>query len=393
MTNAITQTWSWPIDIALYDDNPLLSELEQLELNRILNQRIDAKKASDEIPGKQILKRLLQPLEDALTITGISHHRCYVIRLFLLEMQQRQRSFWAWTEAEWLETIGHNRKAFYVRHPTTGRDIRQYVMALGYLLRRFKSIICVKDYYRYAFAIKIFGQEALQTAIQPIEATLNHLGYESTLKLRNGHNILSEALLLNQNPFIEALTDEILQEVRQHNTTAQAARGLVALSRALHAMGILIQPLPTAKMGPVPRNQQLPTSGVAPEWAAWCERWYRHALNQERTRKNTHLLLIKVGRWLMTTHPEVISPAQWTREIAADYVAMVLTLRAGNYVHPDTHSIPKSKLGKPLAHNSKVAYISAARIFLRDCQEWDWIPKRFNPVRALPIPPYLLSQR
>ena len=28
----------------------------------------------------------------------------------------------------------------------------------------------------------------------------------------------------------------------------------------------------------------------------------------------------------------------------------------------------------------------ATRTFFRDCQEWDWIPRRFNPPRALATP-------
>ena len=28
----------------------------------------------------------------------------------------------------------------------------------------------------------------------------------------------------------------------------------------------------------------------------------------------------------------------------------------------------------------------ATRMFFRDCQEWDWIPRRFDPHRALAVP-------
>ena len=28
----------------------------------------------------------------------------------------------------------------------------------------------------------------------------------------------------------------------------------------------------------------------------------------------------------------------------------------------------------------------ATRMFFRDCQEWEWIPRRFDPTRALAVP-------
>jgi integrase/recombinase XerD len=30
--------------------------------------------------------------------------------------------------------------------------------------------------------------------------------------------------------------------------------------------------------------------------------------------------------------------------------------------------------------------LTATRTFFRDCQEWEWIPRRFDPVRALATP-------
>jgi len=43
----------------------------------------------------------------------------------------------------------------------------------------------------------------------------------------------------------------------------------------------------------------------------------------------------------------------------------------------------KGRAGKPLAAATKATQLSAVRTFFRDCQEWEWIPRRFDPQRAL----------
>ena len=43
----------------------------------------------------------------------------------------------------------------------------------------------------------------------------------------------------------------------------------------------------------------------------------------------------------------------------------------------------RDRIGQPLAAGSKAAQIAALRTFFRDCQEWEWLPRRFDPQRAL----------
>lgn len=49
------------------------------------------------------------------------------------------------------------------------------------------------------------------------------------------------------------------------------------------------------------------------------------------------------------------------------------------------------RLGEPLSPKSKVSYIVVLRAFFRDCQEWEWIPYRFNPTHALATPRSILA--
>ncbi len=44
------------------------------------------------------------------------------------------------------------------------------------------------------------------------------------------------------------------------------------------------------------------------------------------------------------------------------------------------------RIGKPLQASTKASQLAAVRTFFRDCQEWEWLPRRFDPQRALATP-------
>lgn len=43
-------------------------------------------------------------------------------------------------------------------------------------------------------------------------------------------------------------------------------------------------------------------------------------------------------------------------------------------------------IGKPLAARTKNTRLAALRSFFIDCQEWGWIPRRFDPRRSFATP-------
>ena len=44
------------------------------------------------------------------------------------------------------------------------------------------------------------------------------------------------------------------------------------------------------------------------------------------------------------------------------------------------------RLGEPISPRTKAHNLMATRVFFRDCQKWEWIPRRFDPNRAGPAP-------
>jgi len=59
-------------------------------------------------------------------------------------------------------------------------------------------------------------------------------------------------------------------------------------------------------------------------------------------------------------------------------------MMVGDYVQRHDHL--HGRAGKPVAPRTKAHMLMATRTFFRDCQEWEWFPRRFDPTRALALP-------
>src|SRR5437870_2846894 len=83
---------------------------------------------------------------------------------------------------------------------------------------------------------------------------------------------------------------------------------------------------------------------------------------------------------LLTLRPKICS----LFTLITTYIAQVERMRIGEYVQRQAPLT--SRLGRPLSARTKAGYIVAIRTFFHDCQEWEWIPRRFDPTRALATP-------
>ena len=78
--------------------------------------------------------------------------------------------------------------------------------------------------------------------------------------------------------------------------------------------------------------------------------------------------------------------------MAAEYVAAVTRLQIGDWLRGD-EPWPRSRdLGRPASAATKQHMIAAVRTCFRDLQEWDMVPRRFDPRVALATPRSVLSQ-
>lgn len=103
-TSRSLRPWIWPVKPEQYDRTPQLrtEEIELLTDNlRCLKKGIHA----CEVLARCDLPRLLRPLEDVCSHTRLHEkYRPGLKVLMLREMAARARSFWGWSEEEWIET-------------------------------------------------------------------------------------------------------------------------------------------------------------------------------------------------------------------------------------------------------------------------------------------------
>jgi hypothetical protein len=91
--------------------------------------------------------------------------------------------------------------------------------------------------------------------------------------------------------------------------------------------------------------------------------------------------MAKAGRWLAAEHPEITEPGQWTRQTCAAWVATIDRMNVGQYIQRTTGLSKRD--GLPVSPQMKAGFLTSSWAFFRDCQEWEWIPRRFDPARAL----------
>ena len=114
------------------------------------------------------------------------------------------------------------------------------------------------------------------------------------------------------------------------------------------------------------------------------DKWAATSTLTPRVRQNYHGQLAKAGRWLAAEHPEISGPADWTRATCASWVARVDRMMIGEFIQRTV--VVAARRGEPLSPRAKAGLLNAVRAFFRDCQAWEWIPCRFDPVRALSTP-------
>lgn len=253
-----------------------------------------------------------------------------------------------------------------------------------YLLGCFDRIAAIPGYRTALLAPQVFGQDRFDAALNRIAASLRDLGY-SQFSATSGllPIALAQVLLANRNPALEAVSGELIAALYRDAVCGNHRGALYRLlSYALFAMDCIDRPIDHRQAG---TTQEVQTQGIDAEWVQWCERWRHTSTLQPSTRQTFYRLLLRVGRWLATCHPEVTSPDQWTREVAAAYVAAVKRLRVGDWTHrlPESHA---ARVGQPLKPYSKEHFLGAARTFFRDCQQWGWVTRRFDPRRAFATP-------
>jgi integrase len=327
------------------------------------------------------LDRLVRPLNDALDYTGIiTNRRKYVLLFFLREMAERQRSFWGWTTEEWIDSIDARLAP------------RQHGVAIAYLLCGFSELHRLRsDHVVYScLARKVFGREHTKNISDRVRESLLGWGYRRGGTSDQVMRTIFECLLFIRSPHLRDITLDHLRIVIARRPPRLGTYGAFAISRVLAKIGAIPESMEIVRPFVVRADLPEITDGVPTEWARLCRRWLDTSTVSDHYRRKSYYFLLNVGRWLANAHPAINSPADWTRDLAAEAVAVTCQWRAGDWcTFAPVHIKNQGQALKPSTYAGR---ISALRVFFRDLQEWELIPRRFDPIRSFVTPKSVLAK-
>ena len=379
------------LDISGFDRTPALS-LGEREALASLGWNLRRRRSYDPaLPQGQDIQRLLAPLDAARLAMrdqpDIPLHRrssLDAVGLVLSRCAEEGAAFWGWPEEAWVRLIGEDRHAF--ERPWPGwldQTVRPYVAAYGYLLCGFSAFHRLGAFNRIALVERVFGREAVGAALDAIYSKLEGWGYRQAGKDERLRTVVVQALLVNRSARLEDLTTEALQRLYNDPRIGWRRSTFHAVRRALAALG---------HAGPPPsphKGRPMAVQGAPADWMAWVERWYETSTLTPVVRRTHRGILAMAGRWLTAEQPAVTSPAGWTRDTCAAWVARLTRTGIGDYAQRRVGLT--GRVGRRLAPATVAGYIGATRTFFGDCQEWGWCARRFDPSSSLAVPRSVLA--
>lgn len=369
---------NWPLALARYDRGPL-SDQEVASMETVLDWHAQRKvwfsKAHTE------LTRLVTPVVDALNLLGVAPKNRNTLVSFLLERQLESRQiFWDWSDERWIAAY----QLTYQR-----RQQRKSACSLNTFLNTAYLLVGWTEFDRHEWfdsvclAHLVFGDAGHQQNMMTLTNTLVETGFRASWCQRWLPREVATLCLKAYSLDLAAITLDHLRTAHDRKSHRYRKMAYVRIAFALQQMGLLSEGLdpayaPQTAKGVVERTRQ----GIAPAWLEWVDRWTQHSRFAPSTRRLHYQCLLQVGRWLVHEHPSITTPDQWTRDLTVTFVAAVDRLKIGDWAQVQH----KQKHGQPVSAHTKSRYLAALRSFFYDLQEWEWIPRRFDPQRCLAVP-------
>ena len=364
--------WRMPLVVGDYDTTPVLTGDEQAALATYVALEPTQAQSQAGRAMRRTLGRIDHPLRAVLRVGGRRSSSCASpFRGFMYgEMCRRGTPVWAWSEAEWHDTMA--------RAGTRGdRDLATNTGLAAYLLA---GILCLGDdkLRPYTVARNVFGAALLEQQVQQVCGVLSGAqgeGFGSGRQvIKSLCLVLASLLLLNRNPYLETLSHALLDRAGLVPRLQVYARGCMIerVRRALQHLGLLAPRSPLLEAGVEGLDSRGDaTTGVAVEWAAWAVAWRARKTGLEREqRQRIFNYVLLAGRWLAAQHPEIVVPQQWTADLAQEYVAWTCAATCGAYTSSGMeHQFRRKGVwGKPLGAAAIAARLGALRIFFADVQ-------------------------
>lgn len=374
----------------------MLSPAERAALASLDSVTLQRRRATGTAPPRRTaaawnaLERLRDPLDQAL---GALHHqhapkfRRFARQagaLVLGNCAALEKTWWGWSQWDWARLIGPDRTRFDAALPRPAQaGGSAFLIALAYLLGDFAEFQHIGAFNRLYLADLVFRPDPVSSATDQAAMVAEGWGYRAQTRhdgRQRQPGTTAAILLVNRSPRLRDLDDSAFARLKEHPALGgdRYHVALYALQRVCAELGYCRPPVREG------RNNAPGLPGVPETWASVLEHWYQTSTLSPRARAVVRTNVAKTGRWLGAEHPEAADPAAWTRTLCAAWIAAVDRMRIGDLVARTDHI--HDRIGQPIAPRTKAHLLTCMRIFFHDLQEWEWIPRRFDPRRALALP-------
>jgi len=369
------RAWRMPLLAGAYDTRPV-SPAEWSALDIVVQAHAGAALSTPARRASAVLERLTRPIVDVArlrhgeaTAESFQTQVTAIRRILFGLMWDRQEGYWQWSAQTWMGALAPDAVTFAARHGHMGRPS---LLDLAYLLCGFDRFTAIGRGTRFIdMAQAIFGPRRVEEEVARVRSVLagpDGMGYSAK---QAGHGELTRALalamLLNRSPFLEDMTREFF--VSLADAYPEEAESLLhRVSKALVVLGLFPPYAHRRKTA----KEVCDPGGCPEEWYRWAVAWYRTSgknLAPGGAKRCLGSILI-AGRWLAVNHPAIVSPDQWTEDLALEYRASLYTERIGQYVNPAQEKALRNKglWGKPLDHAGISTRLVHLRTFFNDLQ-------------------------
>jgi len=394
-------SWRMPVRPETYDRRPL-SVAERQALAIVGDDRVPTNSAPRRA-AEAALARLSRPLHDVYALRHqVGSRQTRMTRVVFGQIRRRGRAFWQWTPADWHEAVGATSQDFAAENglPCGGSGLRPFLLDVAYLLCDFADF--GPHWTATAFspmARAVFGADRLDDQIARLDRVLANEGYATGhVSIKQRHQAIAFALLLNRSPWLDDLSWDAIDRAARAMPAHPMSVLLGKVSTALVTLGVL-----PARAAPAPDPFPAgPSDGVSAEWYAWYLAWRATGALGLSPRVARHYggYILYAGRWLAARHPGVVSPEQWTEELALAFRAAVLVETNTVFVSAAgaRDLARRGLLGRPLGHEAISQFLAAMRRFFRDLQTRAHavdgaparrLPRHFEPRDALATPQHV----
>ncbi len=264
------------------DRSPVLTEEERRGLAYLL-QLAPSRYLEFERQAR-VLSRVTQPLMDMLALfqqrrpKSRMFRHCF-LKYLLHQVLQRNTLYWGWSSTTWMSVIDALPKRSRARTrdletDETTRSSPHYVLlhVAAYLFSDLLPAPGNRGIPAHVMAEILFGPEVVQTAINSVLGARAARGYTETQKGKTAFVFaLILALLVNRNPYLEALTPATFSELSETEIGRKERGRIEQLRRMLMSLGIIPEErvLMAEEKPPPQLFQDESVVGVHPRWVAW----------------------------------------------------------------------------------------------------------------------------